>query len=243
MNAWRVYIASWEAERLERIIAFDPGFFVIGSSRCGLTALREIGWLCPDLAILDGELPGVDELSALRALEKMITPPRLLYLRRTGPAETAVCADRMLCDPWTEEALLAAAHAAAEQPLPRLAASRESERLTIAGDLLDELNVSPRLKGRGFIQCAAAALACAPQLAASYSERLYPFVAVRFQTSPQAVERAVRTAVEHTWLHGNLPAIQALFGLSVDAERGKPTNAECLSMLAEHVRLRLGRRA
>ena len=46
----------------------------------------------------------------------------------------------------------------------------------------------------------------------------------------------MRTAVESTWLHGNLEAIQQLFGFSVDADRGKPTNAEFLSMLAEHVR-------
>ena len=88
---------------------------------------------------------------------------------------------------------------------------------------------------------AAAALACAPQGAASYSGRLYPWTAAAFGVTPGAVERAIRTAVEDTWLHGDLAAIQALFGFSVDAERGKPTNAEFLSMLAQHIREELAR--
>ena len=243
MNQARLYIASCEAESLERIFAFDPGFFVMGSSRWGAAAIEEIRRLCPDLAVLDGALMGMDGLEALNVMRGMITPPRVLYLHRMGKTDAATDADRTLCAPWTEETLLAAAREAADVPLPKLAAYWEQERLSIAGGMLDQLNVSPRLKGRAYLQCAAAALACAPGLADSYSDRLYPFVAARYQTTPQAVERAIRTAVEDTWLHGSLPAIQTLFGLSVDAEKGKPTNAECLAMLAEHTRLRLRRLA
>ena len=239
MTAHRLYIAACEAESLERIFAFDPGFFVIGSSRWGGTALPEIRRLCPDLAVVDSTLPGLDGLEALRALSRMVTPPRVLFLRRTLMPVSPPCADGVIAAPWTEDGLLSAAHSAAAQPLPRLASPREGDRLRIANDLLDELCVSPRLKGRAYMQRAAAALACAPQLASSYADRLYPLVAAQFFSSPQAVERAIRTAVEHTWLHGSLPAIQALFGLSVDADKGKPTNAEFLSLLAEHVRSRL----
>ncbi len=239
MSPWRLYIASCEAESLERVFAFDPGFFVIGGSRWGQAALDEIRRLCPDLLVLDSALMGMDGAEALHALEGMITPPRVLLLQRTAYPGAAEHADRALRAPWMEEALLSAAHDAADRPLPRLADARDSARQQIAGELLDQLRVSAHLKGRAYMQFSAAALACAPQLAFSYSDRLYPLAAARFHTSPQAVERAIRTAVEHTWLHGSLPAIQTLFGLSVDAEKGKPTNAEFLSMMAEHVRLRL----
>ena len=239
MRQERLYIASCEAESLERIFAFDPGFFVMGGSRWGVTALDEIRRLCPDAVVLDCALLGMDGLEALNGFRHMLAPPRVLFLQRMGHLEPAKDVDRTLRAPWTAETLLTAAREAAERPLPGLAAGWEAQRQAAAGELLDQLNVSPRLKGRAYMQCAAAALACAPQLAASYSERLYPFVAARYQTTPRAVERAIRTAVEDTWLHGRLSAIQALFGLSVDAEKGKPTNAECLSLLAEHVRLRL----
>lgn len=76
--------------------------------------------------------------------------------------------------------------------------------------------------------------ACAPGLV--QGKKLYPHLAQRFGTTPGAVEKAVRSAIERTWLSGSLPEIQRLFGLSVDAEKGKPTNLECIAMLAEHVR-------
>ena len=93
-----------------------------------------------------------------------------------------------------------------------------------------------RLKPR-----AAAALACSPAQGDSYRERLYPYVAGQCGTTPQAVEKAIRTAVESAWLQGSLEGIQALFGLSVDAEKGKPTNAEFLAMLAEHIKREIQR--
>ena len=75
--------------------------------------------------------------------------------------------------------------------------------------------------------------ACAPGLVQG---KLYPHLAQRFGTAPGAVEKAVRSAIERTRLSGSLPEIQRLFGLSVDAEKGKPTDLECIAMLAEHVR-------
>ena len=51
----------------------------------------------------------------------------------------------------------------------------------------------------------------------------------------------MRTAAEDTWLRGDWEEIQTLFGLTVDPEKGKPTNAELLSMLAEHARREMRR--
>ena len=232
----RLYIASCQADGLERLFAFDPGFFVLGSSAWGGEALRDILRLCPDVAILDGTLPGLDGWAIWDRLSRMATPPRVLFLDRLG---TCVPADAVLRDPWTSEELLFAARAAASRPLPALAEPWTEEREQIADGLLAQLGVDGRLKGRGYLRFAAAALACAPQLAVSFSDRRYPLTAEAFRTTPGAVERAVRTAVEATWLQGDLKSIQALFGFSVDADRGKPTNAECLSMLAEHVRRRM----
>ena len=213
----RLYIASCAAESLERTFAFDPGFLVLGGSRWGREAVREAMRLGPDVLALDSALLGMDGLEALEKLKCMQV-------------------DGLVRDPWTDAELLLAAHAAADRPLPILAAPWAEARRDIAEALLRRLGVKERLKGRAYMAYAAAAMACAPQWAASYSAWVYPRTAAAFGTSAGAVERAVRTAVEDTWLHGDLAAIQALFGYSVDAERGKPTNAEFLSMLAEHVR-------
>ena len=246
--AHRLYIASPDAERLERLFDREPAFSVLGSSGQGREALNEIFSLSPDALLLDGALPGLDGLNVLDMLRtEMVAPPRVLYLCRVpGNAWADLAREKgadQVCFPEKEsdEALLCRALSAARAPLPALAGEGEGDRMEIAAGLLDRLDVPRRLKGWGYIQTAAACLACAPQLGQSFSHGLYPFLAGRFQTAPQAVERAIRTAVEHTWLRGDLTAIQALFGFSVDADRGKPTNAEFLSMLAEHVRREMAR--
>ena len=53
------------------------------------------------------------------------------------------------------------------------------------------------------------------------------------------VERRIRSVIETTWLHGDWRAQGELFGMTVSAERGKPTNAEFLFLLSEHIRLHL----
>jgi hypothetical protein len=166
---------------------------------------------------------------------------RVVYLARTAFTKPAPAPDAVCPYPCENGVLLETVLKAAEHPLPALALPRAEQRLAIAESLLNRLAVPPRLKGRRYMLIASAALACSPALGASYRERLYPYVAGLCDTTPQAVERAVRTAVESAWLQGSLEGIQALFGLSVDAERGKPTNAEFLAMMAQHIREELAR--
>ena len=192
--------------------------------------------------ILDSALSALDGLSLIAQLQKeMPAPPRILFLCRSqDPGWLGIAqekgADRALLWPEEKEGWLIHALSCAESPLPALARNTLEERNALSLALLRELGVSENLKGFSYLYEAVSSLACAPQLGYSMSQRLYPFLANRFNVTPHAVERACRTAVEHTWLHGHLPAIQALFGFSVDADRGKPTNAEFFSMLAEHVR-------
>ncbi|MBR3298420.1 MAG: sporulation initiation factor Spo0A C-terminal domain-containing protein [Clostridia bacterium] len=68
---------------------------------------------------------------------------------------------------------------------------------------------------------------------------LYACCSECFGVLPSAVERAARYAIECAW-NGSSPYMQyKLFGNSVDAERGKPTNAEFVETLARHALDRL----
>lgn len=235
LTPWRLYIASPDAARLERVLSCDSRFLITGAG-AGREAVQEALRLCPDLLILDAVLMGMDGGEALFLLACLLAPPRVVYLARTAFAPPEHTPDEICPYPCEDAVLLNTLFTAASRPLPALARQWEEQRLAIAGKLLERLSVPPHLKGRRYMRIAAAALACSPTLGASYRERLYPYVAGLCETTPQAVERAVRTAVENAWLHGSLEGIQALFGLSVDAEKGKPTNAEFLAMLAQHIR-------
>ena len=67
--------------------------------------------------------------------------------------------------------------------------------------------------------------------------RAYPIVAERYGVSWQCVERNLRYAIESVWAYGNLTRIQQLFGFTVEAERGKPTNKAFLAQMAEYIRI------
>lgn len=73
----------------------------------------------------------------------------------------------------------------------------------------------------------------------SITGELYPAVAQVFNTTPSRVERAIRHAVELTWDRGDLDTLHRFFGFSINRERGKTTNREFISALADHLCLEL----
>lgn len=245
MTAYRVYLASESALSLEKRIGADGRFRVLGGGGKAEDAIRCGIALQPDCVVLDMHLAGGDALTVLSSWRRaMAAPPRVL-VRCPYPGDgwkeklLSAGADRVTDD--GDGVLLSRLWETAETPLPALAAPDAEKRRQIARGLLDRLGMARELKGYRYILEGAAALCCAPQLGDSLAGRLYPYLAEQFDTTPGAVERAVRTAAEDTWLRGDWEESQALFGLTVDPEKGKPTNAELLSMLAEHARREMQR--
>ena len=68
---------------------------------------------------------------------------------------------------------------------------------------------------------------------------LYPTVAKKFKTTPSRVERAIRHAIEVAWDRGDVDTLQEYFGFTVSGTKGKPTNSEFISMVADRLRLEL----
>ena len=62
--------------------------------------------------------------------------------------------------------------------------------------------------------------------------KLYENVADYFGVTPLAVEKAIRYAIEDAWTVGDIDYQHELFGMSIDEEKGKPTNAEFIARLA-----------
>lgn len=68
---------------------------------------------------------------------------------------------------------------------------------------------------------------------------LYPTVAKKFKTTSSRVERAIRHAIEVAWDRGDVDTLQEYFGFTVSGTKGKPTNSEFISMVADRLRLEL----
>lgn len=63
------------------------------------------------------------------------------------------------------------------------------------------------------------------------TKELYPEVAKHFGTKPARVERAIRTAIQITWLYGNMQIINIIFGNTIRPDKGVPTNTQLLAGL------------
>lgn len=67
---------------------------------------------------------------------------------------------------------------------------------------------------------------------------IYPAVAKKFGTTISCVERDIRHALESAWIRGSISYIDEVFGFTVDADKGKPTNSAFIATVAERVKLK-----
>lgn len=61
--------------------------------------------------------------------------------------------------------------------------------------------------------------------------KLYTSIAEYYGTTPRAVEKAIRYAIETAWISGDIDYQHKMFEYSIDADKGKPTNAEFIARL------------
>jgi two-component system response regulator (stage 0 sporulation protein A) len=67
--------------------------------------------------------------------------------------------------------------------------------------------------------------------------QVYPIIAEKYNTDPQNVERSIRHAIEVAFTRGNVDDIYRLFKNTVSSTKSRPTNAEFISMLADHIHI------
>lgn len=102
-------------------------------------------------------------------------------------------------------------------------------RSTIS-DKLERLGVRRELAGHKYLIAAIAIQSAAH--AAPEPIKLYDNIADYYDTTAGAVEKAIRYAVETAWMIGDIEYQHKIFGMSIDEEKGKPTNAEFIARLA-----------
>lgn len=71
----------------------------------------------------------------------------------------------------------------------------------------------------------------------SITKELYPMIAHRVGSTPSRVERSMRHAIETAFDRGDPLTINGIFGYSMSAEKGKPTNWEFIGRMARECAL------
>lgn len=106
----------------------------------------------------------------------------------------------------------------------------------ITGIMLD-VGVPAHLKGYHYLRDAILLSGRDMEVVGSVTKLLYPTIARRFKTTDQKVERAIRNAIEVSWVRGNTETFEKLFGYSAVSGRNRPTNSEYIARIADKIRL------
>lgn len=69
------------------------------------------------------------------------------------------------------------------------------------------------------------------------TKEIYPQIAYKYETTPSRVERAIRHAIEVSWVRGDIGLMEEFFGFSISCDKSKPTNSEFLSTIADRLKL------
>lgn len=101
---------------------------------------------------------------------------------------------------------------------------------------LSDLGIPAHLLGYAYLQSAIALVIEQPDSAYAITGIVYPGVALRYSTTAQLVERAIRHAVERGWSRCDSSMREKYFGGKIRPGRQKPTNAEFIARIANLVR-------
>ena len=106
-------------------------------------------------------------------------------------------------------------------------------------NVIHEVGVPAHIKGYQYLREAIMMVINDIDVLNQITKRLYPKIATRFETTPSRVERAIRHAIEVARGRGEQDMVENIFGYTVSAQKGKPTNSEFIAMIADKLRLEL----
>lgn len=104
-------------------------------------------------------------------------------------------------------------------------------------NLIHNLGIPANLKGYFFIREAIKMVVNDTSLLGAVTKELYPNIAKLYNTTPSRVERAIRHAIDVTWIRGNLSTITLLFNNNLILRKNKPTNSEFIAVIADKLRI------
>ena len=106
-------------------------------------------------------------------------------------------------------------------------------------NIIHEVGVPAHIKGYQYIREAITLAVNDMDVINSITKQLYPTLAKKFKTTPSRVERAIRHAIEVAWTRGSMDTNNEMFGNTISATKGKPTNSEFIAMIADKLRLEM----
>ena len=238
---------------------------LIGIARDGIEAYDMIKNIEPDIVLLDVIMPRLDGLGVLEKLNenKIEKFPMCIMLSAVGqdtitqkainsgaqyyivkPFEIDVLIKRIKELKYYQPTPMKSSYTSREIKPAYIeispAEKKNEENLeALVTNVIHEIGVPAHIKGYQYLREAIMMVVNDIDIINQITKQLYPDIAHKYHTTPSRVERAIRHAIEVAWGRGQQDVVESIFGYTVSASKGKPTNSEFIAMIADKLRLEL----
>lgn len=249
---------------LDEVISSEAGLSVIGRADNGKDAIDMIKDTQPDVVLLDLVMPQMDGITVVENIKKktsMLKNPAFIILSAVGGEQMTeeafqAGANYFLMKPFDKDILVNKIRRIGKRPVrpvpgkvleaplkaatPEEAAMNREEYMkehleTDITKMLHELGIPAHIKGYQYLRDAISMVVRDREMMEAVTKILYPEIAKKNYTSSSRVERAIRHAIEVAWGRGSLEVIDELFGYTISTGKGKPTNSEFITLIADKI--------
>lgn len=242
-------------KRTEDIVKKQTQCHLMGTYEAGDELLFHIKDEAPDLVILNPVLPNLDGIGVIEKIRKDTNLDKIRFVLVAGENQTRVLRvlenRKNVCFlPWEndetslEKCILEAPNKGMLQnkavPVEDLIVkqrNKEKDLNILVTKMLHEIGVPAHIKGYLYLRTAILMSVEDMDVLNAVTKQLYPDIAKEYDTTDTRVERAIRHAIEVAWERGNIDMIHDLFGYTIQADKGKPTNSEFIALMADRIRL------
>lgn len=253
------------ATTLINYLSKEENMEVIGVARDGNEAYEKIVELQPDIVLLDIIMPHLDGLGVLEKLSEtqMDKKPICIILSAVGqdkitqkainlgaqyyivkPFDISVLVKRIKELKYFQPSQFKNNFISREIKTQYIDISPENKKNeenleALVTNVIHEVGVPAHIKGYQYLREAIIMVVNNIDIINQITKQLYPDIAQKYGTTPSRVERAIRHAIEVAWGRGQTETVESIFGYTISAAKGKPTNSEFIAMIADKLRLEL----
>lgn len=267
MDKIKVLIADDNYEfgnTLKKFLEGDEEIQVIGVAKDGEEAYEKIVNLKPDVALLDVIMPHLDGIGVLEKISAsgLEKKPICIMISAVGqdkitqkaisagadyyvvkPFDITVLIQRIKeiknYDPNKMKKIMTGYKELKSQYI-QINDKEEKENLeALVTNMIHNIGVPAHIKGYQYLREAIIMVVNNIEIVNQITKQLYPEIAFKFSTTPSRVERAIRHAIEVAWGRGDPKTVESIFGYTISASKGKPTNSEFIAMISDKLRLEL----
>ena len=220
-------------------------FEVVGLATDGEQAIQMVMHKRPDILVLDLLLTQCDGLTVLEQIQRSWHRPKTLVTSAFISNYVAASAVRMgakqlIHKPCGVDVVVKSLQRMVtgeeDGPVIFLWNGERSVEALVTG-ILHNIGVPANMKGYQYLREAIILAVKDKDENRAILKCRYKEVADIFDTTAERVMRAIRHAVEVAWDRGDLDTLQRYFGYTVSNTKGKPTNSEFISIVADRIRL------